>query len=177
MKPLRPLMLAVAAAVTLVASMAAAQTGAQTANPVPAPGKAVFYGLHYIDTSIDGAINGVSEDETKRLKMTEELIAADLASRGFTVMQPPADKMAEIRNPVKSNGRDTKIAAEMGADYAISGQVQKVSNLILSIGLYVRDAHTAKTLRAGTVDIRGNNDESFRRGTRYLLKNIVFRTE
>lgn len=146
-------------------------------NPVPPPGKAVFYGLHFIDTSAEGSINGTRADETQRLKMTEDLIAADLEARGYTVVEPPADKIAGIRNPVNSNGRDTKIAAEMGADYAISGQVQKTSNLILAINLYIRDAHTARTLRAGTVDIRGNTDESFQRGARYLLKNIIFRKE
>ena len=93
------------------------------------------------------------------------------------VIEPPADAVAAIKNPVNSNRRDTKIAAEMGARYAISGEVQKVSNLILAVNLYVRDAATGKSVRAGAVDIRGNNDESFRRGYSYLLKNIIFREE
>lgn len=146
-------------------------------NPVPPPGKAVFYGLHLIDTSTEGALNGVRADETARIEMTDDLIAAELRARGYEVITPPAALVADIRNPVSSNGRDSKIAAELGADYAISGQVQKVSNLILSINLYIREAGTGRTLRAGTVDIRGNNDESFQRGARYLLKNIIFRKE
>lgn len=167
MKTLRALILTVAAAVTMAAGPAL--------NPVPQPGKAVFFGLHFIDSS--GLRTGPEGEEEARLKLTEDLIAADLEARGFTVLRPPADKVADISNPTRSNGRDTKIAADMGADYAVSGQVQKVSNLILSINLYIRDAQTAQTLRAGAVDIRGNTDESFQRGARYLLKNIVFRTE
>ena len=66
-------------------------------------------------------------------------------------------------------------AAEMGARYAISGEVQKVSNLILSVNLHVRDAETGATVRAGAVDIRGNTDDSFRRGYSYLLRNLIFR--
>ena len=73
------------------------------------------------------------------------------------------------------NRRDTRIAAEMGARYAISGEVQKVSNLILSVNLHVRDAATGATVRAGAVHIRGNTDDSFRRGYSYLLRNLIFR--
>lgn len=169
MMKIRPLMMALAAAVTMAAG--------PVPTPPPAPGTAVFYGLHFVDTSTEGAINGVREDETKRVQMTSDLIAADLTARGFTLMTPPPEKMEGIANPVESNRRDTKIAAEMGAEYAILGQVQKTSNLILGINLYIRDAKTGATLRAGTVDMRGNTDESFQRAARYLLKNIIFRKE
>ncbi len=143
----------------------------------PDPGHAVWFGLHFIDTSTEGAINGVRADETARIAMIEDFIAEDLTARGFTLTDPPADQVAAIRNPAKSNGMDSRIAAGMGADYAISGEVQKVSNLILSLNLYIREAGTGRTLRAGAVDIRGNTDDSFRRGYRYLLKNIIFRKE
>lgn len=146
-------------------------------GPPPEPGTAVWFGLHFIDTSTEGAINGVREDETQRIAMIEEFIAEDLRERGFTLQVPPAAEVASIKDPVNSNGRDTRIARELGARYAISGEVQKVSNLILSLNLYVRDAETGKNVRAGAVDIRGNNDESFRRGYRYLMKNIIFREE
>ena len=141
----------------------------------PAPGKAVWFGIHFIDTSTEGAINGIRADETARIEMAEDYIAADLTERGFELSEPAPDAVAAIRNPVHSNGRDTKIAHEMGADYAISAEVQKVSNLILAMNLYIRDAETGQTLRAGAVDIRGNNDESWQRGYRYLLQNIIFR--
>ena len=107
--------------------------------------------------------------------MAEDFIAADLESRGFELVAPPEDKVAAIKNPVKSNHRDTSIAREMGARYAISGEVQKVSNLIIAVNLYVRDAETGENVRAGAVDIRGNNDDSFRRGYSYLLRNLIFR--
>nr|AAC44559.1 unknown [Paracoccus denitrificans] len=93
--------------------------------------------------------------------MAETVIAEDLRSRGFTLLDPPADQVARIKNPTQSNGSDSRIARDMGAHYAISGEVQKVSNLILSLNLYIRDAESGDTVRAGVVDIRGNTDESF----------------
>ena len=50
--------------------------------------------------------------------------------------------------------------------------VQKVSNLILNINLELRDAATGQTLDVGSVDIRGNTDESWRRGARRLAENL-----
>ena len=63
----------------------------------------------------------------------------------------------------------------LGAEVAVTGEIQKVSNLILSVNLHVRDAETGATARAGAVDIRGNTDDSFRRGYSYLLRNLIFR--
>ncbi len=169
MRWIRPLLLTLAALATMAAT--------PLYGPPPEPGTAVWFGLHFIDTSTEGAIQGVRADETARIAMIEDFIADDLTARGFTLIEPPADKVAAIKNPVNSNHRDTRIAAGMGARYAISGEVQKVSNLILAVNLYVRDAQTGKNVRAGAVDIRGNNDESFRRGYSYLLRNIIFREE
>jgi len=141
----------------------------------PSPGTAMFFGLHFIDTSTEGAINGVREDETARLKLMEAQLRGDLTARGFTLMDPPADEVASVKNPTHCNGCDTRMAEAAGADYAISGEVQKVSNLILSMNLYVRDAETGRGVAAGAVDIRGNTDESWSRGYRYLLKNLIFK--
>lgn len=141
------------------------------------PGTALFFGIHWIDTSTEGAINGPRADETARLAMIEDQIASDLTQRGFTLTAPDPAEVASIRNPTHCNGCDTKLAAAKGLDYAITGEVQKVSNLILAMNLYIRDADSGRTVAAGAVDIRGNNDESWQRGYRYLLKNVIFRPD
>jgi hypothetical protein len=48
------------------------------------------------------------------------------------------------------------------------GTVQKVSNLILNINVYMEDVQT------GSVDIRGNTDESWRHGLDYMLRHYLF---
>ncbi|RDW14605.1 hypothetical protein DIE28_01735 [Paracoccus thiocyanatus] len=165
----------------LIACVAALTGSGAGAEPEdhgpPPPDTAAWFGLHLIDTSTEGAINGAREDEARRIQTAEDVIAQDLQARGFTLMAPPAEQVAQIKNPTKSNGSDSRIARQMGAHYAISGEVQKVSNLILTLNLYLREAESGETLRAGVVDIRGNTDESFRRGYLYLLKNIIFREE
>lgn len=109
--------------------------------------------------------------------MTEDYVAQDLTERRFVLTEPPAEAVAGILNPVHSNGADARIAREMGSDYVVAGEVRKVSNLIQSINLHLRDAETEQTLQAGSVEIRGNTDDAFRRGYRYLLRNVNFHEE
>ena len=54
---------------------------------------------------------------------------------------------------------------------AITGEIQKVSNLILNINVYVKDLKAGTPERAYSVDIRGDNDTSFEHGVKYLVKN------
>jgi Protein of unknown function (DUF2380) len=162
---------------TLIAALALVAWSGPAPADVPAPGRVAFFGLHFIDTSTEGAINGVRPDETARTAMAATLVADDLAGRGYVLVgtDPVADRLATVTNPARCNGCDVAMADELGADYALAGEVQKVSNLILNVNLVMRDARTGETLRAGSVDIRGNTDESWQRGFRYLLKNIIFR--
>jgi hypothetical protein len=53
--------------------------------------------------------------------------------------------------------------------------VHKISNLILNINLQVREVSTGRLTHAGTVHIRGNTDETWRRGLLYLLERRIFR--
>ncbi|NEV03200.1 DUF2380 domain-containing protein, partial [Bradyrhizobium sp. UFLA 03-164] len=41
---------------------------------------------------------------------------------------------------------------ELGADLVMTGVVQKVSNLILNINLYLRDVHTGQLVAAASAD-------------------------
>lgn len=147
------------------------------AQDLPAPGRVAFFGVQFVDMSTEGAMNGIRADETARTEMASAYVAKDMTERGFQLvpMDPVAERLKTIANPADCNGCDTALAQELGADYALTGEVRKISNLILSIELNLRDAETGQTLRAGTVDIRGNTDESWQRGFSYLLRNLIFR--
>ena len=78
--------------------------------------------------------------------------------------------------PARSNlqacgGCDLKLASELGADLDITGMVQKVSNLILNVNIYLRDVKTGQLVAAMSADMRGNTDKSWSRTTSYLVRN------
>ncbi|MGH7155826.1 MAG: DUF3280 domain-containing protein, partial [Acetobacteraceae bacterium] len=64
------------------------------------------------------------------------------------------------------------LAQKAGAEFAVVGWVQKVSNLILNINLQIRDVATGRMVNGGSVDIRGDTDESWSRGLAYLLSEL-----
>lgn len=88
---------------------------------------------------------------------------------------PVRDRIARVKSIRSCNGCELDAARHLGAELAAYGWVQKVSNLILNINVVIEDAETGRPLRADSVDIRGNTDESWQRGLRYLVNNRLFR--
>ena len=54
---------------------------------------------------------------------------------------------------------------------SITGTVQKVSNLILNISIYVRDVANGNLIMSMSADMRGNTDDIWSRALRWLIKN------
>lgn len=114
-------------------------------------------------------------EETARLKTVEEITRQRLTEAGFELvdMAPIAEPAAKVNSLRNCNGCELELASRVGAQLAAVGWVQKVSNLILNIDLQIRDAHSGEMMALGSVDIRGNTNESWRRGAEYLLKHRI----
>ena len=136
-----------------------------------------FFGIHFIDTSTEGAYNGVREDETARITLIEDFVREAFAEKGFELVDisPVQSVLDRTVNPADCNYCDVLMARDLGVDYALVGEVQKVSNLILSMNLVMREAESGQFAKGQSVEIRGNNDKSWLRGIRYILKNNIFR--
>ncbi|WP_375781203.1 DUF3280 domain-containing protein [Bradyrhizobium sp. ma5] len=137
------------------------------------PPKLAVFDLEMIDTSLQGEVNGPRTDEQARLLRTGEQVRRELAESGkFHVIDiAPVNAAAHGSNLQACGGCDVKLAGELGADLAMTGVVQKVSNLILNINLYLRDVHSGQLVAAASADMRGNTDESWSRATDYLVRN------
>lgn len=48
-----------------------------------------------------------------------------------------------------------------------------MSNLILNINIQIEDAASGAVLLNKSVDLRGNTDESWRRGISYMVRDMV----
>lgn len=156
-------------ALAFVVSLLVMSAGAVRAEP---PKLAVF-DLEMIDTSLQGEVNGPRTDEQARLLRTGDQVRKELADSGkFRVLDiAPVNAAAHGSNLQACGGCDVKLASELGADLVMTGVVQKVSNLILNINLYLRDVHSGQLLAAASADMRGNTDESWSRATDYLVRN------
>jgi len=137
------------------------------------PPRVAFFGFALINTSLEPT----KPEEEARLGMLDELLRERLAASGrFTLPDIPADLKNEIARGAEirdCNGCERDYAKRAGADWAAWGTVQKVSNLILNINLYMEDARTGKLTFVKSVDIRGNTDESWRHGLDYMLRHYL----
>lgn len=141
-------------------------SGMARAEPVPV---AVF-DFALIDTSLEGELNGPREDEAARLDaLGHALRAAYAEAPGYEIVDiAPVRDRARAQDLQRCGGCATAMAEEVGAVLAVTGTVQKVSNLILNINLYLEGPEGPRVMSA---DIRGNTDESWSRGLDWLIRN------
>jgi hypothetical protein len=139
--------------------------------------KAAVFEFELIDSSLDGEMLGTTQAEKDRLAKLAPMARELLVQYAKYEIVDIASVAEQARNSnLQSCGFcDAAMAKSLGADLAVTGTVQKVSNLILNINLYVRDAETTQMLKVGSVDIRGNTDDSWFRGLRYLVKNRMYK--
>lgn len=114
-------------------------------------------------------------DELARIDMLDEVAGARLREAGFELVDtaPVAEEVAAMSSIRGCNGCEIPLGRKLGTALIGFGWVQKVSNLILNINMVVRDVDTGRLVAAGSVDIRGNTDESWRRGVVYLLDHRI----
>ncbi len=78
-----------------------------------------------------------------------------------------------VRDITDCNGCEAELARKAGAQVAVVSWVQKVSNLILNMNIRIVNARTGATLKGGSIDIRGNDGQTWDRGLKYLLSEHV----
>jgi hypothetical protein len=144
-----------------------------TAGPAKELAPTAVFSFKFDDTSLQGQMQGPEPAEQHRLVALDAELRSRLAASGCCA---PVDlqaiaKQAQDTDLRTCNGCDVDLARQAGARISVIGWVQKVSNLILNINLVARDVATGKIIEAGSVDIRGNTDESWSRGLAYLLRD------
>jgi hypothetical protein len=152
-----------------------AAASVMTVFPAAAAGQRVaFFGFQLINTSLETT----RPEEAQRLRMLDESFTRALSNSGrFEVVAIPddlRDRIAAGPGIANCNGCQRDYAQKLNADLAAWGTVQKVSNLILNINLYVEDERSGELKFVKSVDIRGNTDESWTRGLDYILRNYFF---
>jgi hypothetical protein len=158
----------------LVAFLAfAAPSLAETAAE---PIKVVVFPFELVDTSQEGEIGGARADQEARLALLTTELATMLKASGRYEIVPldPVRADYDKRAPMRGcNGCDIDLAKALGAEQGMVGIVQKVSNLILDVALYVRDVKTGRVVQVAKTSIRGNTDDSWLRGLRFLVDKRI----
>lgn len=121
-----------------------------------------------------GAPTPPTEADIARLKRTADEFRTLLKETGrYTIVPTDAvkDEVAKTADLRACGGCTDDFGKKLGVDGTFVGVVQKVSNLILNINVYFKPLKEGAPEKAYSVDLRGNTDESFDRGIKYLVKN------
>ena len=146
--------------------------GMLLASAYAAEPKVAVFDFELVDTSLEGATYGPRADQQARLAQIANQLRDQLAKSGRVTVAditPVAEqaRAADLRN---CGGCDAQFASQVGADFALIGWVQKVSNLILNMNIVVRDAKTGRVISVKSVDLRGNTDETWSRAMDWLIR-------
>jgi len=151
-------------------AMAAPQDGATGAEP-----KMAFLGVTFQNDN--EALEPTTDAERARMSVLEAQFKTALSSAGVATFADIPDamrKQIEAGQTIgECHGCELDYARQVGASEVAWIKVQKVSNLILNMNVYVGDVKSGKLTFVHSVDIRGNTDESWRRSLTYLLDNYL----
>jgi hypothetical protein len=138
-----------------------------------APTRVAVFDFELLDSSLEGEVLGPNPDETRRTeRLGDQLRETISAAPGYVVSDiEPVRAQAKRRWLQRCGACDVAMARELEADWSVTGTVQKVSNLILNINVYVRDVASGELIQAMSADIRSNTDQSWRRGLDWLIRH------
>jgi hypothetical protein len=135
--------------------------------------RVAFFGFTLINTSLESTTMA----EERRIHLLDALFRQKLDASNrfkFVTITPEMQKEVAAGPEISNcNGCEREYAMRINAQWAAWGTVQKVSNLILNINIYMKNVQTGK-LDFKSVDIRGNTDESWRRGLDHVLRHHLF---
>ncbi len=108
----------------------------------------------------------------------EQLAEALVREHLYTVLDnaPASDfieRLKATQDLHSCNGCELEIGKRLGADRVLVGWVQKVSNLILNINIRIENVEDGAVILRKSVDLRGNTDDSWKRGIAYLVRDMV----
>lgn len=137
------------------------------------PPRLAFFGLH-LQNDNEGS-EPVSDAERNRIGVIEREFTTSVEATGsYAIVPLTSDIRAKIASgqPVGScGGCEAAFGKELKADRVAWLGVQKISNHILSMNLYIADPATGKLTFVKSVEMGSNTDEAWSRSLKYLLDN------
>jgi Protein of unknown function (DUF2380) len=121
---------------------------------------------------------GIDPEEKRRL----EIITAELtklikeSGRYEVVDSAPIAAEIEEKSPMhKCNGCEDDLAKKVGADVAFIGTVRKVSDVLFTVSVFVRDVGKEQVVKRGSSEIYGNTDAMWLRALHYVVDRRLFK--
>ena len=134
---------------------------------------------------VDDQNNPVTKAAQKvRLRNATAQLQRELAQRQLYRVVDPAPSQ-ELQRLLRSQQAylyrcddcAEQVGRLLGADLVMAAWVQKVSELILNLNVQILDVRTQAVLFSKSVDMRGNQDETWTRAVSYLVRDMAEQRE
>ena len=162
-----------AATALTIAMLAAVASITSAEEAVSTPKTVAFLGVRLQNDNEE--LDPTSDAEKARQMKLEALFKQKIEATGrFKFVPTPPEVMAKIvsgQNMGDCNGCEVDFGKQLGGERVAWVVVQKISNLILNMNVYMADTATNKLTYIHSVDIRGNTDESWLRSMTYMMDN------
>ena len=139
------------------------------------PASLAFLGVNFQNDN--ESLEPTSQGEQARVVRTGQEFTKQLSASGKFQIVPTTDfvreKIASGQAVGECGGCEIDYGRVLGADFVSWMRIQKVSNLILNMNVYIADVKSGRTVLTKSVDLRGNTDDSWSRSLKYLVKNSV----
>ena len=121
----------------------------------------------------------ITPEETARLEQIEQHLKERLqAAKAYDFMPIQGalqSKIAAGQSVGECGGCEIDYGKELDVPLVMWGTVQKVSNLILNLNVYMADVRENKMVFVKSVDMRGNTDETWDQALNYMLKRYILK--
>ena len=139
------------------------------------PPSLAFLGVHFQNDN--ESLEPTSDGERARLVRTGEDFTQRLSASGRFKIVPTSDavqaKIASGQAVGECGGCEIDYGRALDTNFVAWIRIQKVSNLILNMNVFIADVKSGRTVLTKSVDLRGNTDDSWSRSLKYLVKNSV----
>jgi hypothetical protein len=140
------------------------------------PEPVAVFEMAFINYSQEVDYGEKNEAEHARIAMLSDYFRELLSESGRYGIQdisPLKERIAEQGNVFSCNQCEADLAKAVGAERSFTGAVQKISVLIQTVIIRERDAESGQVVAQYQTDIRGNTDQAWRRGLKWLVEYRV----
>lgn len=115
-------------------------------------------------------------EHARRLVLIRDAIANELAERQAFEVVDASPIRGDINRILAQqyfrscNGCELPLARRVGADFVMLGKFNKISTLIGSMDIVVKDAETGEAVYAQTFGFRGDTDEAWLRAAKFFAE-------
>ena len=171
-----------ASLIALTAALASLAWRPASAQPATAQPAGTLRSLAVLDFElVDDQNNPLTKAaQLVRLRDATAQLQRELAERQlYRVVDPAASQ--ELQRTLRSQQEflyrcddcAEQVGRLLGVDLVMATWVQKVSELILNLNVQILDVALQKVVFSKSVDMRGNEDQSWRRAVTYLVRDMA----